>query len=115
MAHARGLAGCSLLAWAGWVESKQEVLHRAMRWWAHHKMLPVADRSSSLPAPSDSQQGVQAQPTPAHRWIKSVQSSTFWRQELLHQGKMLVPKSLLVRALDEWALVALHRLKRQAS
>ena len=56
--HARMLAGCSLVAWAGWVAGKQEVLHRAMRWWAHHKMLSVADGSSSLLAPSDVQQGV---------------------------------------------------------
>jgi len=123
----RALQQRCLCCWEGYAQDKKLLLERAWRWWQQHRLIPLSrtplsDRDErGLLTGSKTHTGVgntlRPQPTQALQWLQSVHANTcLLPSSALGRGdRERAPRSLLSRAVAQWAVVALQRLKRQAS
>ena len=116
-----------LFCWEGYTHDKKLVLERAWLWWQQHRLIPLSRPPLSngdergLLTGSKTRTGMgntlRPQPTQALQWLQSVRATTSLPpSSALGRGESeRAPRSLLSRAVAQWAVVALQRLKRQAS
>jgi hypothetical protein len=123
----RALQQLCLFCWEGYTHDKKLVLERAWLWWQQHRLIPLSRPPLSnrdergLSTGSKPRTGIgntlRPQPTQALQWLQSVRDTTCLPlSSALGRGEReRAPRSLLSRAVAQWAVVALQRLKRQAS